>query len=138
MLGFDGKYPVVHPKAIFWCFLAENCKKLAVKHSVEKPIPLNFVNLSPSFCPRLYYAAKYYVLLTVNGKMVVLWIITEIWKEILFVWLVYLNGYKYGYKCPNGYKCPDSSEQDHILEILDKYKDHPSIKLIKAKNNSSF
>ena len=35
----------------------------------------------------------------------------------------------------NGYKCPDSSEQDLILKILDKYKDHPSIKLIKAKNN---
>ena len=35
----------------------------------------------------------------------------------------------------NGYKCPDSSEQDPILKILDKYKDHPSIKLIKAKNN---
>ena len=36
----------------------------------------------------------------------------------------------------NGYKYPDSSEQDPILKILDKYKDHPSIKLIKAKNNS--
>ena len=36
----------------------------------------------------------------------------------------------------NGYKCPHSSEQDHILKILDKYKDHPSIKLIKAKNSS--
>ena len=36
----------------------------------------------------------------------------------------------------NGYNCPDSSEQDPILKILDKYKDHPSIKLIKAKNNS--
>ena len=35
----------------------------------------------------------------------------------------------------NGYKCPDSSEQDPILKILDNYKDHPSIKLIKAKNN---
>ena len=36
----------------------------------------------------------------------------------------------------NGYKCPDSSEQDPILKILDKYKNHPSIKFIKAKNNS--
>ena len=36
----------------------------------------------------------------------------------------------------NGYEYQDSSEQDSILEILDKYKDHPSIKLIKAKNNS--
>ena len=36
----------------------------------------------------------------------------------------------------NGYKCLHSSEQDLILKILDKYKDHPSIKLIKAKNNS--
>ena len=36
----------------------------------------------------------------------------------------------------NGYKCLDSSEQDLILKILDKYKNHPCIKLIKAKNNS--
>ena len=36
----------------------------------------------------------------------------------------------------NGYKCPHSSEQDPIFKILDKYKDHPSIKSIKAKNNS--
>ena len=36
----------------------------------------------------------------------------------------------------NAYKCPDSSEQDPILKILDKYKNHPSIKLIKAENNS--
>ena len=36
----------------------------------------------------------------------------------------------------NGYKSPDSSEQDPILKMLDKYKNHSSIKLIKAKNNS--
>ena len=36
----------------------------------------------------------------------------------------------------NGYKCPHSSEQDPILKILDKHKDHPSTKLIKAKNIS--
>ena len=36
----------------------------------------------------------------------------------------------------NGYKCPDSSEQDPILQIPDKYTDHPSMKLIKAKSNS--
>ena len=36
----------------------------------------------------------------------------------------------------NGYKCPDPSEQDPILKILDKFEDHPSIKLIKAKNDS--
>ena len=36
----------------------------------------------------------------------------------------------------NDHKCPDSSEQDPILKILNKYKNHPSIKLINAKNNS--
>ena len=36
----------------------------------------------------------------------------------------------------NCYKCPDSSEQDVILRILHKRKNHPGIKLIKAKNNS--
>ena len=54
MLGFDGEYPAVHSRAKFWRFLVKNCKKSAVKHSVEKPILLNFVNVSPTFCPRLY------------------------------------------------------------------------------------
>ena len=36
----------------------------------------------------------------------------------------------------NGYKCSDSSKQDPILKMLDKYGDLPSIRLIKAKNNS--
>ena len=36
----------------------------------------------------------------------------------------------------NGYKCPDSSERNPLLKIHDKCKNHPSIKLIKAKNNS--
>ena len=36
----------------------------------------------------------------------------------------------------NGYKYTDLSEQDPILKICDKYKDYPSIKWIKAKNNS--
>ena len=36
----------------------------------------------------------------------------------------------------NAYKSPHSSEQDAILKILDKYKDHRSIKLIKAKYSS--
>ena len=47
-LGFDGKYP-----AKFSRFPVKNRKKLAVKHSIEKPFLLNFVNLSPTFCPRL-------------------------------------------------------------------------------------
>ena len=38
----------------------------------------------------------------------------------------------------NGYKCPDSSEQDSILKIICKYRDHPSIKLIKAKITQVF
>ena len=42
-------YPAVQPKAKFWRFLVKNHKKSAVKHSIEKPILLNFVNLSPTF-----------------------------------------------------------------------------------------
>ena len=34
-------------------FLEKNRKKSAVKHSIEKRILLKFVNLSPTFCPRL-------------------------------------------------------------------------------------
>ena len=30
----------------------------------------------------------------------------------------------------HGYKCPDSLEQDPIRKTIDKYRDHPSTKLI--------
>ena len=53
MLGFDGKYPAVHPKAKIWRILVKNCTKSAATHSIEKPVLVNFVNLSPIFCPRL-------------------------------------------------------------------------------------
>ena len=44
----------VHQKAKFWRLLVKICKKSVVKHCRENPILLNFVNLSPNFCPRLY------------------------------------------------------------------------------------
>ena len=52
-LGFDGEYPAVNEKAKIWHILEKNCKKSAVTHSIEKPILVSFVNLSPIFCPRL-------------------------------------------------------------------------------------
>ena len=38
------------------CFLAAfvNCEKLAVKQFIEKPMSLNFVDLSTIFCPSLF------------------------------------------------------------------------------------
>ena len=53
MLGFDGEYPAAPQKAKFGWFLVKNCKKSAVKHSIEKPSFLNFENLSLTLCPRL-------------------------------------------------------------------------------------
>ena len=53
MLGFDDEYPAVQPKAKFWHSLVKNREKSAEKHSIEKPILLDFGNLSPTFCPRL-------------------------------------------------------------------------------------
>ena len=49
-LGFDGEYPDKRQISIF---IQENCEKSAVRHSIEKPILLNFVNLSTIPCPRL-------------------------------------------------------------------------------------
>ena len=53
IFGFDGEYPVVQPITKFWRFSVKNSKKSHVKHSIEKPFFLNFMNLSPTFCPRL-------------------------------------------------------------------------------------
>ena len=55
MLGPDSKYPAGHPKTNLWRFSVKNSKILTVEHFIlEKPIWLNFVNLSTIFCPRLY------------------------------------------------------------------------------------
>ena len=40
MLRLDGEYPAVKPTAKFWRFLVTNEKKLAVKHSIGKPLCL--------------------------------------------------------------------------------------------------
>ena len=45
MLGFDGEYLAGHPK-----FSLKTPKKSAVKHSIQKLILLNFVNLFTTFC----------------------------------------------------------------------------------------
>ena len=54
MLGFDGEYPAGYPKAKLWRFFGKSCKKSTVKHSIEKPILLDIVNFSTTFCPRLW------------------------------------------------------------------------------------
>ena len=55
MLGINGEYTGVHPKAKFKRFLVESRKKSAVKEFIEKPILHNFVNLSATFCLRFYF-----------------------------------------------------------------------------------
>ena len=52
MFEFDGEYAAVQPKAKFSRFSLKNCKNSAATHSIEKPIMLNFVNLSTAFCPQ--------------------------------------------------------------------------------------
>ena len=54
MLLLVGEYHPFTQKPNFDAFLVKNCKTSAVKHSIKKPILLNFVNLSPTFFPRLY------------------------------------------------------------------------------------
>ena len=47
MLGFDAT------KSQMLTFFGKNFQKSAVRHSIEKPVLLNFVNLSSTFRPRL-------------------------------------------------------------------------------------
>ena len=58
MLGFDGEYSAVHPKGKFWRFALKNRKESAVKHSIENSNLLNFMNLSPTSCPRLWCGSR--------------------------------------------------------------------------------
>ena len=57
--GFDGEYPAENIKAQFWHFSVKNCKISTVKHSMEKPIFFNFVNLF-TFCPRFFEETDFY------------------------------------------------------------------------------
>ena len=50
MLGIDGKATSRLPKRQILTVVLQNCKKSAVKYSLEKPMFLNFVNLSTIFC----------------------------------------------------------------------------------------
>ena len=59
MLGFDGGYPTVHLKPNIWRLFVKNCKQSAVKDSIKKHNLLNFVNLSPTFSPRLQRYLKF-------------------------------------------------------------------------------
>ena len=49
MFRFDGEYPASYPRSKFW-----HCEESFVKHSTEKPILFNFVNLSTTFSPRMH------------------------------------------------------------------------------------
>ena len=59
MPGLDDWYQANHPKAKFRHFL-KSYKTLAVKHSTEKFIQLNFVNLSKTFCSRMSGEIHFY------------------------------------------------------------------------------
>ena len=53
MFGTDGKVLNWSLKKQILTVVLQNCKKSAVKHSINKPIFFNFVDLSTIFCPRL-------------------------------------------------------------------------------------
>ena len=53
MLGLDGKHLAGHPTGKFWFFLLENHEESAIKHCIEEPDLLNFMNLSSTFCSKL-------------------------------------------------------------------------------------
>ena len=50
-------------------FFSKNRKKSAVKDSIEKPILLNFVNLSPTFCPRLSEETNFHFQLNLDSMI---------------------------------------------------------------------
>ena len=82
---------------------------------------LNILKLTWLKAKKLFLAMTQLLKRSVNTS----WTFSE-----YFPVLVYLN-------IPNhGHKCPDSLEPNPILRIIDKYRDHPSRKLIKPKNNS--
>ena len=54
MLAFDGEVYDQPPKKQISTVVLQNCDKSAVKHFIEKPMLLNFLDLRTIFRPRLY------------------------------------------------------------------------------------
>ena len=52
MLGTDGNVTSRLPIGQVLTVVCQNCKKSAVKYSIEKATFLNFVDLSTIFCPK--------------------------------------------------------------------------------------
>ena len=53
MLGIDEKVLSPPGKSQILTIMLQKCQKLALKHSIEEPVLLNYMNLSTIFCPRL-------------------------------------------------------------------------------------
>ena len=60
MLGIDWKVLSRFLKGQILTVVLQKCEKSAAKTSIEKPI-LNFVNLSPTLCPRLSQEKLFYL-----------------------------------------------------------------------------
>ena len=58
MPGMDSEHPAGHQKNANFDTYKKTAK--AVKHSIAKPISLNFVKLSSIFCPRLFAEAHFH------------------------------------------------------------------------------
>ena len=53
MLGIDRRVTSWLPRRNILTAVLQNCKNSAVKYSIEKPMFINFVDLSKIFCPKL-------------------------------------------------------------------------------------
>ena len=60
MLGVDGKVCSYPLKKQILIVVLQNCKKSAVKHTVEKPMWFIFIDLSTVFCPWLTEGKYFY------------------------------------------------------------------------------
>ena len=76
MLGIDEKVLSPPGKSQILTIMLQKCQKLALKHSIEEPVLLNYMNLPTIFCPRLSgHEETYFISNSVQTPMAIIFLI---------------------------------------------------------------
>ena len=83
MLGIE-KVHIRSCKGQILAVVLQECQKLAVNNSMEKPVVLSFVDFSTIFCPRLFKETYFYLQFSPNPTELIFFIQTYSLLKLIF------------------------------------------------------
>ena len=84
MLGIEKKGLIRLCKGQILAVVLQECQKLAVNNSMEKPVVLRFVDFSTIFCPRLFKETYFYLQFSPNPTELIFFIQTYSLLKLIF------------------------------------------------------